>query len=635
MALAFGAAVAGASAAAAYIDAKYHISKDLDEIQRTKRGEWMWQKKEKENKRSLWYFFEDQAARLTTEPCIWSRAGCYTWTETHAQSCRYAQFMLSQGVQPGELVAFYLQNSAEFMFATVGSWAIGCAPALLNYNLGGEGLMHCLRLNRSKILLVDEDSDCRARIEEVRERIEGELGMKIVLLDSALKVQISAMEPRRPERKYRENIKGESPMCLIYTSGTTGHPKACPFQIQRAYPLAGPRIQSCGLHGGPNGDRWYDCMPMYHGTGFTVAVTCMTSGLTLCVGTKFSVSRFWQDIRDSDATAFVYVGETARYLLAAPESEWDKKHRVRVMFGNGLRPDVWRKFQERFGIETVSEFFNSTEGVFGLLNVCRGPYLQTAVGHHGAIIRLLLRNTYVPVEIDHESGDIWRDPKTGFARRVPHAEGGEIIVKVPSEQAFSGYWNAPEATAKKFTRNVFKKGDLYYRTGDALRRTEDGRWFFMDRLGDTFRWKSENVSTAEVAECLGHFPGVVEANVYGVEVPARMTKGHDGRAGCAALYIPPAARSTFDFAGLHRHARRKLPKYAVPLFLRLVADMAPMHNNKQNKVPLRREGVDPEKIAEGTAGPADVVYWAPPKAETYVVFGRREWDGLVAGRARL
>lgn len=308
-------------------------------------------------------------------------------------------------------------------------------------------------------------------------------------------------------------------LLLLAISGTTGFPKACPFNVERSWPLRDLRLNSLGLRRGPNGDRWYDCMPLYHGTGCTVSVSCMLGGLTLCIGRKFSTTRFWDDIRDSQATAFVYVGETARYLLAAPPSPRDKDHKVRVMFGNGLRPDVWKRFRERFGVETVGEFFNSTEGVFALLNISRNDYLACAVGHHGGILRYMMRNVYVPVQIDHDTGDIWRDPKTGFAKRVPYEEGGEMIVAVPNEAVFAGYWNAPEATSKKFVRNVFKQGDLYYRSGDALKRTPDGRWFFMDRLGDTFRWKSENVSTAEVAECLGRYPDVEEANVYGVELP--------------------------------------------------------------------------------------------------------------------
>lgn len=538
--------------------------------------------------------------------------------------------MLQNDVQPGELVAFYLQNSPEFMFGLLGSWAIGSAPAMINYNLGGDSLIHCLKLSGSKIVLVDEDSDCRSRIEEERSRVEGELGMKIIILDAVQRDQISAIKATRPDDSYRATMEGEFPMCLIYTSGTTGMPKACPFQVQRSHSLGHARVGSLGLKAHPNGDRWYDCMPLYHGTGCTVAVTCMMAGLTLCIGKKFSTRNFWSDVRDSKSTAFVYVGETARYLLTAPPSPLDKQHHVKLMFGNGLRPDVWKRFQERFGIDTVAEFFNSTEGVFGLLNISRGPFHEAHVGHHGGLLRWMFRDQYIPVQIDHETGGIWRDPETGFAKRKSYDEGGEIIAQCPSEAVFCGYWNNPQKTAEKFERDVFRKGDLYYRTGDALRRDDDGRWYFLDRLGDTFRWKSENVSTAEVGLHLGHFPGIVEANVYGVEVPS-----HDGRAGCAAIYIRPEERASFDFAGLLAHARKSLPKYAVPVFLRIIGDMAPMHNNKQNKVPLRKEGVDPEKIAAGTAGRDDKIVWTRPGIDTYEPFGASEWQSLVAGKARL
>jgi acyl-CoA synthetase (AMP-forming)/AMP-acid ligase II len=286
---------------------------------------------------------------------------------------------------------------------------------------------------------------------------------------------------------------------------------------------------------------------MYHGTGGCVAINQLLTGLTLCIGKKFSTTNFWKDCIDSRATWIVYVGETARYLLTAPPSANDRKHNVRGMYGNGLRPDVWTKFRDRFGIEEILEFFNSTEGIFQLSNYCKGDYLATAVGRHGLLLRQYFKKTYVPVRVDPATGDLTRDPKTGFCIREPYDVGGEIIVAVPSEKVFQGYHNNDAATMKKFARDVFQKGDLWYRSGDALRRTDDGRWLFLDRLGDTFRWKGENVSTAEVADVLGRFPGVMEANVYGVQLP-----GHDGRAGCAAIYVVPEERNSFDFAGLFR-----------------------------------------------------------------------------------
>lgn len=286
-------------------------------------------------------------------------------------------------------------------------------------------------------------------------------------------------------------------------------------------------------------------MPLYHGTGGMCSTSALLSGTTLCLGKKFSVSKFWSEIRDSKATWFTYVGETARYLLAAPPSPLDKQHNIRAIYGNGLRPDVWTRFQERFGIDEVGEFFNSTEGMLALVNYARSPYMRDCVGHHGLIMRLKNHNTFIPIEIDAD-GNIVRDPKTNFAIRKPYSKGGEIIVKIAAETAFQGYYKNPGATAKMFVRDVFRKGDLYYRTGDALRRDGEGRWFFMDRLGDTFRWKGENVSTAEVANVLGRFRGVVEANVYGVTIP-----GHDGRAGCVALFVEGGREAVekggFDF----------------------------------------------------------------------------------------
>jgi acyl-CoA synthetase (AMP-forming)/AMP-acid ligase II len=323
-------------------------------------------------------------------------------------------------------------------------------------------------------------------------------------------------------------------------------------------------------------------MPLYHGTGGVLAVNMMMTGVTLCIGKRFSTSKFWSEVHDSRATWITYVGETARYLLAAPPGPFDRDHQVRCMYGNGLRPDVWIKFRERFNVPEVVEFFNSSEGVFGLVNYCRGDFLAGCVGYQGAIMRQLCKNVMVPVLIDQDTGAIARDPKTGFAYRQLYETGGEIIVQVADVNVFAGYHNNPEATMKKFERNVFKKGDLWYRSGDALRRTGDGRWYFMEyeislskcpvftllfllfiiyylkfpvqhlltlhfnsRLGDTFRWHGENVSTAEVAEVLGRFPGVVEANVYGVALPS-----HDGRAGCAAIYVDPNVKKEFDFAGL-------------------------------------------------------------------------------------
>ena len=541
--------------------------------------------------------------------------------------------MRDTGLRPNDLVGTYMKNSPQFVFNLIGAWAIGCAPALINFNLRGEALIHSLNAAKSKILIVDEDTDCQRRIEEVRWKIENELHVRIIFLDDAVKARIYNEEPTRPDNDLRDGVTGDSPVVVFYTSGTTGFPKACAFQVHRSYALGLPRLRTTGVKQGPMGDVWYINMPMFHGTACTVIWSCMITGVTLAIGRKFSIKNFWHDIYDSNAAAFVYVGETARYLLAAPPSSLDQKHKLKVMHGNGLRPEVWTEFQMRFNVPTVHEFFSSTEGGLSLLNASKGEFFASAVGHHGLIKRSLNHNILVPVKVDYQDGGrIWRDSKTGFARRTRYDEGGEIIVQCKSESQidFPGYWGNPDATAKRFERNVLRKGDCYYRTGDALRRDMDGRWFFIDRLGDTFRWKSENVSTAEVAHVLGEFPKLVEANVYGVEVP-----NHEGRAGCAAIYIHPQERDSFDYNGLLKFAKERLPNSAVPVFLRLIKSPTLTHVYKQDKRSLRGEGVNMEKIMSGDIGNEDEIFWAKPGASQYVPFKISDWNELYYTKARL
>lgn len=394
--------------------------------------------------------------------------------------------------------------------------------------------------------------------------------------------------------------------------------------------MCGHNKPACG--GTQGVDRWYNSMPLYHGTGAITSGCCLLQGVSIAIAPKFSVSRFWNDIHDSKSTCFIYVGETARYLLNAPPHPLERDHNLRLAYGNGLRPDVWEKFQTRFNVPEIGEFFNSTEGIFALLNYDRGPFLEACVGHHGWLFRRLLHNVFIPVKIDHETGDIWRDPKTGLAQRTTYEEGGELIVAIPNKEAFQGYWRSQAATDKKYVLDVFKKGDLYYRSGDALRRDGEGRWHFLDRLGDTFRWKSENVSTAEVALTIGQYPGIAEANVYGVVVP-----NHEGRAGCAAVHLDPNHTGpAVEYNDLLRYTRERLPRYAVPVFLRLVKESSHIHNHKQNKVPLRKEGVEPGLIGtEVPEGKEDVFLWLPPKSDQYVPFTAKDWEALSAGQARL
>ncbi|RAR01943.1 acetyl-CoA synthetase-like protein [Stemphylium lycopersici] len=549
----------------------------------------------------------------------------------HDRAVQWGHFFLAQGVKPGDMVATYLMNNADFMVIWLGLFCIGCAPAHLNYNLKGEGLVHCLKVAGVKIVLVDEEEGCAERFEGVRSTVE-EMGVKAFKVDEHMLASVYQGSTVVPPDEMRENVGGRDAACLLYTSGTTGLPKAGKFLINRCHERGNPDNLNFGQKAGPDGDRWYCCMPLFHGTGGMATMSALTGGMSVAIGRKFSVSTFWDDIHDSQATLFVYVGEAARYLLMAPPHPRERDHKLRAMYGNGMRPDVWNRFKERFNVPKVIEFFNSTEGVLAMVVHSKGPFTATSVAQHGALIRRALHDIYVPVAIDPETGDLLRDPKTGFVKRNSYNEGGEILVAVPGEEAFAGYHNNPKATAKKFERNVFKKGDLYYRSGDALRRDDDGRWFFLDRLGDTFRWKSENVSTAEVSEIFGKFPGVGEAIVYGTLVPR-----HDGRAGCAALRLADGmSPESFDWKALLEFARSKLPRYAVPVFLRLVNVASNTDNQKQNKAPLRNEGIEIDKFGDKVAGGSnDVVMWLKPGADRYMQFTMGDLEALRSGKFTL
>ncbi|KFY36950.1 hypothetical protein V495_07496 [Pseudogymnoascus sp. VKM F-4514 (FW-929)] len=630
MALATAAAIAASGwAGALYLDAKYHLRKDLQALSIKKKGEKEYARVVREDKVSLFYILEETCKKRWNQEAIWSREGIYTYGELYENTLRYAQYMISEGIKPGELVAMYLTNSPQFIFVWFATMAIGAAPAFINYHLEGKGLLHCLEVCQARLIIVDEDNSCQQRINGSRTDIDA-IGMKVVVLNERLKGLITSLAVERPSDEWRNGTKGDFPWTLIYTSGTTGLPKGCPFTLKRVYATCAHNITICGCM--PGVDRLYNSMPLYHGTGAINSATCLLHGVSIAIATKFSVSKFWDDIYDSQSTGFVYVGETARYLVNAPIHPLERKHKLRFAYGNGLRPDVWDKFQARFNISEIGEFFNSTEGMFGLFNHDKGPFLKACVGHHGLLLRSAFHKIYIPVKIDYETGDIWRDSKTGFAERASYDEGGEMLVAIPNKQAFQGYWRATAATDKMFVTNVFREGDIYYRSGDALRRDDQGRWYFLDRLGDTFRWKSENVSTAEISSALGMFSGIAEANVYGVLLP-----NHDGRAGCAAIHLDSNHTGhTLDYNDLFEHLQTRLPRYAIPIFLRIVKASTHIHNFKQNKVPLRKEGVDPDLVGtEAPEGKDDVILWLPPKSDRYVPFERKDWENLNNGRARL
>lgn len=394
-------------------------------------------------------------------------------------------------------------------------------------------------------------------------------------------------------------------------------------------------------------------MPLYHSSASLLSV-CATllAGSTQALGRKFSTATFWDECRASKATSIQYVGETLRYLLAAPPQldpvtgeNLDRKHHVRAAFGNGLRPDIWDRVKARFGIDTIAEFYAATESPGAAWNVSSNDFGRGAIGRAGWLYSLLMGSAAALVEVDWIADSPWRDPDTNFCRRVKPGEPGEMLYRLPPDdigQRFQGYLNNPGASDSKILRDVFAPGDAWFRSGDVLRRDASGLTFFSDRIGDTFRWKSENVSTAEVSQAVGLHPAVREANVYGVQLPH-----HDGRAGCAAVCFDPPVPDEATLRNLAAHVKASLPRYARPLFLRLVRDVGvgsqTTGTNKQQKHSLRAAGVKPKlkRITTTEDGNGEAakeedeadMYWL--RGNSYVPFREKEWRELEGGRVKL
>jgi acyl-CoA synthetase (AMP-forming)/AMP-acid ligase II len=464
--------------------------------------------------------------------------------------------------------------------------------------------------------------------------------LEVVPFTSAVMAEIDQTLGKREPNTARSGQLIKDMSILIYTSGTTGLPKPAIMSWSKC--IIAAKVSGQALNITPD-DIFYTCMPLYHSSAAVLGCCLVLArGSTLSLGRRFQRQQFWADVRASRATVIQYVGETCRYLMSVPPSPSDRDHNVRMAFGNGLRPDVWPVFKERFGIETIAEFYAATEGPAGMFNLSSNKFSEGAVGFAGLIRRTLLGGTTLVVEMDFDENRPLRDANTGFCIPVKPGLPGELLIKLNEkdiDSQFQGYWKNDGASSKKILRDVLVKGDAYFSSGDIMRMDSEGRWYFCDRIGDTFRWKSENVSTAEVAEVMGQMRQYLEeANVYGVQLP-----GFDGRAGCVAVVLSPEQQAVFDSTGridekilkdLAAHALQKLPRYAVPIFLRVLKDENASHRtgtNKQQKHLLRQEGADPNKIqAKG-----DLIFWLPAGQTAYRPFEDDDWQRLGSGKVML
>jgi fatty-acyl-CoA synthase len=538
---------------------------------------------EREPGRTLPAVIDEMAARTPDAPALLSDRERLTFAQLAERAHRYAAWAAGQGLTAGDVVSLMMPNRPEYVAIWLGLSRLGVTTALINTHLRGASLVHALKVAGARVIIVDE-------------QLGGALAPVLQLLDRPapwLHGEGQAPWPRIdlaaddvPARALAAlgapQVTLADRALLIYTSGTTGLPKAANVSHHR---VMGWASWFAGLIDIQPTDRLYDCLPLCHSAGGVAALgAALSAGASVVVAEKFSAKSFWDDIDRWDCSLFQYIGELCRYLVAAPEHRKERAHALRLCLGNGLAADVWEAFQSRFGIPRILEFYAATEGTFSLYNV---------EGKPGAIGRLppFLAHRFPAAIVRFDAGT-GAPARGGDGRCIPCARGevGEAIGRVSLRGAgrFEGYTDTA-ATEQKLLRDVFEPGDAWARTGDLMYTDDQGFWWFVDRIGDTFRWKGENVATAEVAAAIRSSPGVTDACVYGVELP-----GASGKAGMAAI----VARPGFDVAVLHAHLFERLPDYARPVVLRIAPELAMTETFKQKKQALAAGGWDPARIAD-------------------------------------
>ncbi|HUL47807.1 MAG TPA: long-chain-acyl-CoA synthetase [Steroidobacteraceae bacterium] len=555
------------------------------------------------------------ADRLGDAPALLAPESRLSYRTLAEAANRFARWGLAQGLGRGEVICLLMKNCPEYLAIWLGLSRIGVTVALINTNLTGELLRHSIAIVHPRHVIAGA-SLCSV-LAAARPGLDagivcwsyGDGGQSLPRLDR----EVESL-PNTPLGATDSPLPSLAERALyIYTSGTTGLPKAANVSHARLMQWS---HWFAGLADIRAGDRLFNCLPMYHSVGGVVATgAALVGGGAVVVRERFSVSSFWKDVAAERCTLFQYIGELCRYLLNAPDDPNETAHELRLACGNGLRGEVWEPFQRRFRIPQILEYYAATEGNFSLYN-CEGR-----VGAIGRIPSFLAHR--MPVALVKHDPDTGAPARDGQGRCIPCAggEAGEAIGQILDTDGatrFEGYADS-EASGKKVLRDVFAAGDSWYRTGDLMRRDTQGFFYFVDRVGDTFRWKGENVSTTEVAAAISACRAVAEVAVFGVVVP-----NADGRAGMAALVVGPG----FGLAELRRIVTNALPAYARPVFLRIVPTLETTGTFKLRTQELAREGYDPEKVR-------DALYFDDTALGEYVRLDALLYARIAAGEQRL
>ena len=565
--------------------------------------------------RTLGVVVEERAAETPRAPALIGETETLTYDGLATLANRVARWAIVQGLHRGDRVALVMNNAPAYAAIWIGLSRIGLVVALIGPHLAGESLAGCIAAASPKLILVDADAS-----EAARAALRGAAAPPLWSFDAGPEASqnlgraLADLSGAPLDRDQFVPPTLADPALLIYTSGTTGLPKAAHVSHFRVMMWS---EWLAGVMDARPQDRLYDCLPMHHSIGGVAAPGAMlVAGGAVIVRRSFSASRFWADIAQSGATIFQYIGELPRYLLSASTGA-PQHNALRLAIGAGLRGDIWSDFQRRFAIPRILEFYAATEGVFSLFNIEGKP---GAIGRMPPFIAH--RSPIALVEFDDQTS-LPRRGADSFCLRCATNDTGEAIGRIEQfgstpAARFEGYANAQE-TDRKILRDVFTNGDAWFRTGDLMRQDEQGYFYFVDRIGDTFRWKGENVSTSQVESILARVPGVRQTSVYGVAIPAA-----DGRAGMAALVVDGG----FNVARLARETQAHLPHFARPRVLRILADMATTGTFRPKKAELAKEGFDPGQIT-------DALFVLDVDGATYERLDRALHAQILSGARRL
>ncbi len=556
------------------------------------------------------------AQRAPEHPCIEFEGRSISYGEFNALANRMARRLAECGVASGDVVAVEMENGIELLAVFLALNKIGAAASFMNTNLRDRQLTHCLKVCEPKACVFGEE--LRSAVEEIKSELALLEGRDYFMVgasdtpnwaENLLETQADMSSENLP---VTNDITLRETSMHLFTSGTTGFPKAAIVSNRRAL-FTSFGLAKGGYRATPE-DRFYVPLPLYHGTGLLAgALAALVMGSTVILRRRFSASQFWKEVRASRATCLTYIGEILRYLMNQPERPDDRDHSVERILGNGLRPDIFKQFRERFGIERITEFYGASEGNVAFLNLLNK---DCSVGFS--------TGEFVLAAYDVEADAIRRDAS---GKVIPAGLGqpGLLLGKITPETLFEGYTDT-SANEGKVVRDVLESGDAWFNSGDLLREVDVGwtaglkHFQFIDRVGDTFRWKSENVSTNEVGEILNTCPQVEISNVFGVSIP-----GADGRAGMAAIKLREG--ECLDLNSISRHVTEFLPSYARPIFLRVLQEMQVTGTFKLRKTDLRKAGFDLDKVG------GDTLYVLEPGSNEYAPLSQEFFKVIQAGEA--